>query len=443
MQIIIKNAIIINEGRNYKSDILIKDQRIYKIENHIDEKEANLVIDAEGLLLLPGIIDDQVHFREPGLTYKADIYTESRAAAAGGVTSFMDMPNTLPPTTTNELLEQKFNIAAEKSAINYSFFLGATNSNIEEIQNVDINNVAGVKMFLGSSTGNMLVDDEESIKSILLKSPVIVAAHCEDDKIIKANLDNYKSIYGDEIPVKFHSEIRSEKACYESSSKAVKIAKEIGGKLHIFHISTAKELELLSKQDLKTKNITAEVCVHHLWFNDSDYEKLGTRIKWNPAIKKESDRLALIQALKDGLIDVVATDHAPHSLEEKEKNYVSAPSGGPLIQHSLLAMLELSRKGYFTIEEIVKWMCHNPAKLYDIESRGFIKEGYYADLVLVDFNAKTKVTKESLLYKCAWSPFEGIEFNSKVRTTFVNGKVVYDNGNILDVNAAMKLKFNR
>jgi dihydroorotase len=446
MQTLIKNAIIINEGKKYKSELLIRDSKIVKIGENISESDFGVIdkiIDAEGLWLLPGIIDDQVHFREPGLTYKADIYSESRAAAAGGVTSYMEMPNTNPPTVNKELLNEKFEIAAENSIVNYSFFLGATNENIEEIKNVYKQNVAGIKMFLGSSTGNLLVDNPDVIREILSESPIIVAAHCEDDNIIKKNLERYKRIYGENIPVKHHLEIRSEEACYSSSSKAVEIANKTGGRLHIFHISTEKELELLSDKPLKNKNITAEVCVHHLWFNDEDYEKLGTKIKWNPAIKKESDRLALIKALKEGKIDIVATDHAPHTLEEKNSAYISAPSGAPLVQHSLLAMIELSKQGYFSVEDIVKWMSHNPAKLYDIDFRGFIREGYYADLVIVDPNAETKVDKNSLFYKCGWSPLEGTTFHSKIKTTFVNGKIVYDNGEIIEENVAMKLNFKR
>lgn len=446
MQTLIKNATIVNEGQRMQKDVLIKDKKIYKIADSIiveNIKKGDLIIDADGLLLIPGIIDDQVHFRDPGLTYKGDIYSESRAAAAGGVTSFMDMPNTLPPTTNENLLKEKLKIAAENSLINYSFFIGATNENIEEIKNIDKQNVAGVKMFLGSSTGNLLVNDPEVIEEILSVSPVIVAAHCEDDNIIKKNLEEYKAKYGENIPIKYHPAIRSEEACYKSSSSAVKIAKETGGKLHILHLSTEKETGLLTTSSLSSKKITSEVCVHHLWFNESDYERLGTKIKWNPAIKKESDRLALIQALRDGKIDIVATDHAPHTLEEKNNPYTSAPSGGPLIQHSLPAMIELSLKGYFSIEDIVKWMSHNPADLYQIELRGYIREGYYADLVLFDPEEKTQVTKENILYKCKWSPFEGTEFNSKIMTTFVNGQIVYNNEEILNNNAAMPLEFNR
>ena len=444
MKTLIKNVRVINEGSCFVADILINDKIIQKIsEDKIDISNIDLVIDASGLWLLPGIIDDQVHFREPGLTNKADIYSETRAAAAGGITSFMDMPNTKPPTISNELLKEKLEIAAKKSHINYSFFLGTTNDNLNEIISLDPTDVAGVKMFLGSSTGNMLVDKRESIEKILQNSPILVAAHCEDDGIIKVNLLKCQAKYGDDIPIYLHSEIRSVDACYSSSSLAVEIAQKTGGRLHIFHLSTEKEIGLLSNESIKNKRITAEVCVHHLWFNENDYKRLGTKIKWNPSIKKESDRLALIQALKDGKIDVVATDHAPHTLQEKDNNYVNAPSGAPLVQHSLIAMIDLMYQGYFTIEEIVKWMCHNPAELFQIEKRGYIRENYFADLVLVEPNGKTLVTKENILYKCGWSPFEGHEFNSSIKTTFVNGQIVYDNGKIIDNKSAMKIKFNR
>ncbi|MBN2778542.1 MAG: dihydroorotase [Bacteroidales bacterium] len=445
MQTLIKNALIVNEGERKKCDLLIVDDKIVKIADIGNIANiADTIIDAEGLWLLPGIIDDQVHFREPGMTQKGDIYSESRAAAAGGVTSFMEMPNTNPSTTSIELLNQKFDIASKNSLVNFSFFIGATNENIDVIKKINITEVAGVKMFLGSSTGNLLVDDNNAIEQILANSPIIVAAHCEDDNIINQNLTNFKNKYGDDIPIKFHPEIRSEEACYSSSSNAVKIAKKTGGKLHIFHLSTAKELELLSDLPINEKNITSEVCVHHLWFNDNDYEKYGTKIKWNPSIKKESDRLALIQALKDGKIDIVATDHAPHTKEEKENNYTKAPSGGPMVQHSLQVMLELSKQGYFSPEDVVKWMCHNPAKLYKIDGRGYIRENYFADLVLVDPNTDEIVTQDNIFYKCRWSPLEGTKLSHQIKTTFVNGKIVFNNGKIFDnIAAGKKLKFNR
>ena len=442
--ILIKDAIIVSDGIEENANILIENRIIRKISTDIiSEENVDTIIDAKGLTIIPGIIDDQVHFREPGLTHKGDIFSESRAAAAGGITSFMEMPNTTPSTVNVKLLQQKLDIAESNSVINYSFFIGATNDNIEDIKNIDPNYIAGVKMFLGSSTGNLLVDNNTSISEILTASPIIVAAHCEDDETINRNLDTFKQKFGEDIPIMHHPDIRSEDACYKSSSNAVRIAKETGGHLHIFHITTEKELSLLSSKKIGDKNITAEVCVHHLWFNDKDYEKFGTKIKWNPAIKKESDRLALIQALKDGKIDVVATDHAPHTEEEKNNIYTKAPSGGPLVQHSLLVMLELAYQKYFTIKDVVKWMCHNPASLYSIENRGFIKEGYYADLVLIDTTSKTKVTKDSLLYKCGWSPFEGTEFHNKIHSTIVNGSHVYKNGKIIENKVAMELKFNR
>lgn len=444
MTILIQNALIVNEAKTELKSLLIKDRIIAEIfDEGQDLPVADEIIDAKGLILIPGVIDDQVHFREPGLTHKGDIYSESRAAAAGGVTSYMEMPNTNPSTTSLELFKQKLDIAAEKSLVNYSFLLGATNQNIDEIVSLDKTAVAGVKMFLGSSTGNLLVNEASAIEQILSKSPVIVAAHCEDDEIISKNLTLAKATYGDEIPPFIHPQIRSEEACFSSSSRAVNIAEKIGGHLHVFHLSTEKEISLFSSLPLKEKKITAEVCVHHLWFNDTYYQKLGNKLKWNPAVKKESDRLALIQALKDGKIDIVATDHAPHTEDEKAMPYTKAPSGGPMIQHSLQVMLELAAQGYFEIVDVVKWMCHNPAELFEIKSRGFIRKGFYADLVLIDPNRKTKVTKDSLFYKCGWSPLEGTEFGSSVVCTFVNGKVVFDNGKIIDSKAAMPLEFDR
>lgn len=444
MTILIQNALIVNEAKTELKSLLIKDRIIAEIfDEGQDLPVADEIIDAKGLILIPGVIDDQVHFREPGLTHKGDIYSESRAAAAGGVTSYMEMPNTNPSTTSLELFKQKLDIAAEKSLVNYSFLLGATNQNIDEIVSLDKTAVAGVKMFLGSSTGNLLVNEASAIEQILSKSPVIVAAHCEDDEIISRNLVLAKATYGDEIPPFMHPQIRSEEACFSSSSRAVNIAEKTGGHLHVFHLSTEKEISLFSSLPLKEKKITAEVCVHHLWFNDTYYQKLGNKLKWNPAVKKESDRLALIQALKDGKIDIVATDHAPHTEDEKAMPYTKSPSGGPMIQHSLQVMLELAAQGYFEIVDVVKWMCHNPAELFEIKSRGFIRKGFYADLVLINPNRKTKVTKDSLFYKCGWSPLEGTEFGSSVVCTFVNGKIVYDNGKIIDSKAAMPLEFDR
>ncbi|MBQ1731383.1 MAG: dihydroorotase [Bacteroidales bacterium] len=445
MKTLIKNAIVVNEGRCEQLDVVLNNEYIEDIfpSGHI-EGQYDKTIDAQGLYLLPGIIDDQVHFRQPGATHKADIHSESRAAIAGGVTSYMEMPNTNPPTTNADLLNEKFNIAAENSMANYSFFIGATEENADDIAKIDTTEVAGVKLFLGSSTGNLLVKDKNAIEKIMQVSPTLIAAHCEDDGIIAENLSRMKEIYGDDIPMEKHCEIRNDEACYKSSSEAAEIAERTGAHLHIFHISTEKELALLSDKPLEDKKITAEVCVHHLFFNSNDYKRLGARIKWNPSVKYESDRLALIQALKDGKIDVVATDHAPHAWEEKCAPYTKCPSGAPMVQHSLQVMIELAKRGYFGIEDIVKWMSHNPARLYKIDRRGFIRKGYFADLVLVDLNANYTVSKENILYKCKWSPLEGYTLNSKIVSTFVNGKTVFDNGKIIEGNkSSMKLKFNR
>lgn len=445
MKTLIKNAIVVNEGRCEQLDVVLNNEYIEDIfpSGHI-EGQYDKTIDAQGLYLLPGIIDDQVHFRQPGATHKADIHSESRAAVAGGVTSYMEMPNTNPPTTNADLLNEKFNIAAENSMANYSFFIGATEENADDIAKIDITEVAGVKLFLGSSTGNLLVKDKNAIEKIMQVSPTLIAAHCEDDGIIAENLSRMKEIYGDDIPMEKHCEIRNDEACYKSSSEAAEIAERTGAHLHIFHISTEKELALLSDKPLEDKKITAEVCVHHLFFNSNDYKRLGARIKWNPSVKYESDRLALIQALKDGKIDVVATDHAPHAWEEKCAPYTKCPSGAPMVQHSLQVMIELAKRGYFSIEDIVKWMSHNPARLYKIDRRGFIRKGYFADLVLVDLNANYTITQDNILYKCKWSPLEGYTLNSKIVSTFVNGKNVFDNGKIIEGNkSSMKLKFNR
>ncbi len=445
MKTLIKNAIVVNEGRCEQLDVVLNNEYIEDIfpSGHI-EGQYDKTIDAQGLYLLPGIIDDQVHFRQPGATHKADIHSESRAAIAGGVTSYMEMPNTNPPTTNADLLNEKFNIAAENSMANYSFFIGATEENADDIAKIDTTEVAGVKLFLGSSTGNLLVKDKNAIEKIMQVSPTLIAAHCEDDGIIAENLSRMKEIYGDDIPMEKHCEIRNDEACYKSSSEAAEIAERTGAHLHIFHISTEKELALLSDKPLEDKKITAEVCVHHLFFNSNDYKRLGARIKWNPSVKYESDRIALIQALKDGKIDVVATDHAPHAWEEKCAPYTKCPSGAPMVQHSLQVMIELAKRGYFGIEDIVKWMSHNPARLYKIDRRGFIRKGYFADLVLVDLNANYTITQDNILYKCKWSPLEGYTLNSKIVSTFVNGKIVFDNGKIIEGNkSSMKLKFNR
>jgi dihydroorotase len=442
MKILIKNANIINEGEIINANVLIENQYISKIFTKTDiDIKADKIIDAKEKYLIPGVIDDQVHFREPGLTHKGNIFSESRAAAAGGVTSFMEMPNTNPATTTLDLLNDKFNIAAEKSLVNYSFYFGADNNNINQIQNINPKKVPGVKIFLGSSTGNLLVSNQDIIKEIFSNSPVLCAIHSENDEIINRNLNKYKFFYGEHIPFHLHPEIRSVEACYSSTYRAIEIAEKTNCRLHILHISTEKELELLSQNKIEEKKITAEVCTHHLWFNRDDYKKYESKIKWNPAIKYESDRLALINALKTGKIDIVATDHAPHTLEEKNNNYCNAPSGGPLVQHSLQAMIQLSKQKYFSLTDVVKYMCHNPADLFRINKRGYIREGYFADLALIDIDAKYTVNKENILYKCGWSPFEEQVFDSMVITTFVNGQIVFDNGQIIENKSAMPLEY--
>ena len=428
--IVIKDAKVVNEGKILKdTSLLIRNGYIEKIFR--DEVPANVlaqaeVIDAAGKLLLPGIIDDQVHFREPGLTHKADLFTESRAAVAGGVTSFMEMPNTVPQATTQEILEQKYSRAAEVSLANYSFYIGATNDNLEELLKTDPSKVCGIKVFMGSSTGNMLVDNPETLSNIFSKSKMLIAVHCEDEQIIQANIALAKEKYSEDVPVSEHPKIRNATACFNSSSKAVELAKRYGTRLHVLHLSTAGEIALFEAGSVKNKLITNEVCVHHLWFCDNDYEKLGNKIKWNPAIKSANDRQGLIKALNDNKIDIIATDHAPHTSEEKQRSYFQAPSGGPLVQHSLIAMLELSRIGTISIEKIVEKMCHAPADLFGIEKRGYIRKGYKADLVLVDTGRWT-VSKENILSKCGWSPFEGESFYYFINQTFVNGKLVYEN----------------
>jgi len=446
-KIAIINALIINEGKRTKGTVIINNGVIEHIiandTSKVSSYNATRVIDAEGLFLIPGVIDDQVHFREPGLTHKGDIYTESKAGVAGGVTSFMEMPNTNPQTTTIELLDEKFKIASERSLANYSFYLGATNDNIDEIVKLNPKKVCGIKIFMGSSTGNMLVDSKESLDKIFKLSPTLIATHCEDETTIRNNIELYKQKYGENLDFKYHAEIRSEEACYLSSSLAVELAKRHGSRLHILHLSTAKELSLLdNKLPLKDKKITGEVCVHHLWFNSSDYDKLGWRIKWNPSVKTEADRLALIDGLKNNLLDIVATDHAPHLLEEKNNTYFKSASGGPMVQHSLLAMFELSRKGHFSLETVVDKMCHAPAILYKIEKRGFIREGYHADLVLVNPNSRQTITKDSLLYKCGWSPLECETLSASVQITMVNGKIVYENGKFDESSKGNALEFN-
>jgi dihydroorotase len=442
--IIIKNAKIVNEGRIFEGDVRIEDDLIVEISDSISAKPEYKVINAEGNYLLPGIIDDQVHFREPGLTHKGDIASESRAAIAGGITSFIEQPNTVPNAVTQEILEQKYQIASETSYANYSFMMGGTNDNLEEVLKTNPKNVAGIKLFLGSSTGNMLVDDSEVLESIFSNTKMLIAVHCEDETTIKNNLEKYKAELGEDIPVQYHPLIRSEEACYISSSRAIELAKKTGARLHVFHVSTAKETDLFTnKIPLEQKQITAEVCIHHLWFTDADYKKKGNFIKWNPAVKTEKDREALWEALLDDRIDVIATDHAPHTLEEKSKTYLQAPSGGPLVQHSLVVMFEAFHKGKISIEKIAEKMAHNPAKIFKIEKRGFIKEGYYADLVLVNPSMPWSVKKENILYKCGWSPLEGVNFKSRITHTFVNGKLVYANNKVSDVLAGKRLLFDR
>lgn len=444
-RILIKNARIVNEGAIFEGDLLIEDRFIKEIADSISAKSPNVqIIDAEGNFLIPGAIDDQVHFREPGLTHKGTIETESRAAVAGGITSFIEQPNTVPNAVTQELLEEKYGRAEGVSYANYSFMMGGTNDNLDEVLKTNPKNVAGIKLFLGSSTGNMLVDDEKVLEKIFSSTPMLIAAHCEDEATIRQNLEKFKAKYGDDIPVKYHPEIRSAEACYISSSRAVELAKKTGARLHVFHVSTAKETELFTnKIPLEEKKITAEVCVHHLWFSDADYEKKGALIKWNPAVKTAADRDALWKALLDDRIDVVATDHAPHTLEEKKNPYTSSPSGGPLVQHAVVAMFEGYHQKKISVEKIVEKMAHNPAKLFKIEKRGFIKEGYYADLAIVNPGLPWNVKKENILYKCGWSPFEGVNFKSRITHTFVNGQLVYNNFKVKDLRAGERLLFER
>ena len=442
--ILIKNATIVNENNIFKGDVLIENEIIKKISPEITPPEGVEIINAEGKYLIPGFIDDQVHFREPGLTHKANIATESKAAIAGGITTFIEMPNTVPQATTQDLLEDKFKIAAVDSYANYSFMFGGTNNNLEELLKTDPKKVAGIKLFLGSSTGDMLVDNEEVLEKIFSSTKMIISVHCEDEATIKKNTAIYKEKYGDDIPLKYHPIIRSEEACYLSSSKAIELAKKTGARLHIFHLSTEKETHLFRNDiPLEEKQITSEVCIHHLWFNDQDYEEKGTHIKWNPAVKTEKDRLGLWKALLDDRIDVLATDHAPHTLDEKNNNYLNAPSGGPLVQHAIIALLEKVKEGVIPIEKAVEKMSHNPAKLFQIEKRGFIKEGYFADIVLIDTNKSQTVTKENILYKCGWSPFEGTTFSSTITHTFVNGNLIYNNGVFNDEIKGKRITFNR
>jgi dihydroorotase, multifunctional complex type len=431
--ILIKNATIVNEGTRFVGSVLIDQERIHKIirgkyskDNNIKGVNLNQIIDAEGLLLLPGMIDDQVHFREPGLTHKADIHSESKAAIAGGITSFMDMPNTIPQTISIDALNDKFNRAQASSLANYSFFLGATNNNLEELKRPEAQRAAAIKVFMGSSTGNMLVDNQETLEHIFSEVNKPIAVHAESETIIQENKNRYIKEYGEDLDIHFHSKIRSAEACYTSSSEAVRLAKKNNTRLHLFHLSTEKEMTLLEAKPINEKRITGEVTVQHLWFTDKDYATLGNKIKWNPAIKSKNDREALRKALIEGKIDVIATDHAPHTWEEKQGSCLKAASGGPMVQHALVALLELCHQGVFTEELIVEKTAHNPSELFQLKDRGYIKEGFYADLVLIRPDNPWEVEKDNLLYKCAWSPFEGITFNHKIEKTFVNGTLVYD-----------------
>jgi dihydroorotase len=442
MKTYIQHATIINEGIVFVGSVLIEDDIIRRINRDREIENADSYIDATGLLLIPGVIDDQVHFREPGLTHKGEIYTEAKAGIAGGVTSYMEMPNTNPQTVTLELLEEKYKRAAEVSLANYSFYIGATNNNIDEVLKANPREVCGIKCFMGSSTGNMLVEGDGLI-TLFKNAHMIVATHNEEESIIQANLQKYRELYGENVPIEFHTLIRSTEACYESSYKAIELATKYNTRLHILHLSTAREMELFSVGSPDQKQVTNEVCIHNLWFDNRDYHRLGTKIKWNPAIKEESDKLALREAVNSGKIDIVATDHAPHTKEEKNNTYFKAPSGGPLLQHSLVAMLELADQGIFSYQKVVEKMCHLPSILFNIEKRGFIRDGYKADLVLIDPNQTWEVNPGNILYKCGWSPFEGQLFKHKVTHTFVNGNLVYHKGEFNETWKGKRLLFSR
>ncbi|WP_027419502.1 dihydroorotase [Crocinitomix catalasitica] len=440
-KILLKNATIVNEGEKFTSDVLIVGERIEKIAKNISDDQAE-IIDLKGKLLIPGMIDDQVHFREPGLTHKGNIFTESRAAVAGGITSFMEMPNTNPNAVTQEILADKYTIASKTSIANYSFFMGATNDNIEEVLKTDSKNVCGIKVFMGSSTGNMLVDNEETLTGIFSKCDMLIATHCEDEATIRKNLADYEAKYGEDMPIKYHPEIRSDKACYLSSSMAANLAKKYDTRLHILHLSSAMEMDLFRNDiPLEEKKITAEACIHHLWFSDADYEEKGTLIKWNPAVKKQSDQDAIWAELNDDRIDILATDHAPHTIEEKQNNYFNAPSGGPLVQHAVLAILEKVKEGKISLEKAVSKMSHAPAVCFKLNDRGYIREGYYADLVVVDEAKPYHVDKSNILYKCGWSPFEGFTFSNSIDKTFVNGQLVYSNGQVNEGTNGLRMTF--
>ncbi len=441
--ILIKQAEIINEGKRFIADVFIKNGIIDKIGS-LKTTIADQIIDAKGLLLLPGVIDDQVHFREPGLTHKGTIYSEAKAAVAGGVTSFMEMPNTSPSATTLSLLEDKYRIAEKNALANYSFFLGTTNDNIEEIKKADPQRICGIKIFMGSSTGNMVVDNPDALEQVFAQSPMIIATHCETDPMVKENQAKIIATYGEDIDARFHPIIRNAESCYQSSVTAIALAKKHNARLHILHISTAKEISLFDNTlPLAQKKITAEACIHHLWFSDEDYASKGNLIKWNPAVKSANDRDAIFQAVLDNRIDIIATDHAPHTIEEKSKRYLDAPSGGPLVQHSLQAMMDFHVQGKISLEKIVEKMCHNPAILFEIKKRGYIREGYYADLVLVDPQSPETVSKSNILYQCAWSPFEGHTFQSNIKHTLVSGHLVYSNGRFDESKKGERLEFDR
>ncbi len=441
--ILIKNAQIVNQGKIFPGDIFIKDGFIERIDNQIDT-HADIEINAEGKYAIPGIIDDQVHFREPGLTHKGDLYTEPRAAVAGGVTSFMEMPNTKPPALSQTLLQEKYNIAAQKSLANYSFFMGTSNDNLEEVLKTNPKNVCGIKVFMGSSTGNMLVDDPTTLEKLFSQTPMLIATHCEDEATIQANEAAFRKKYGENVPIECHPDIRSAEACLKSSSLAVELAKKHDTRLHILHISTKDELQLFRNDiPLQQKRITAEVCVHHLFFNADDYARLGTNIKWNPAVKSKEHQAALLPALLDNRLDIIATDHAPHTLEEKQNTYFNAPSGGPLVQHALNVMLDFYYKGLISLERIVEKMCHAPAICFQIDRRGFLEEGYWADIAIINLNKKWTVNKENILYKCGWSPLEEQIFTGKVESTIVSGHLVYQNGQFFEEKKGERLLFAR
>ena len=443
-KLLIKDIVLINEGIRTASDIYIEGEFIKKIGVNIKSDNDVKIIDGKGQLAIPGMIDDQVHFREPGLTHKGDIRSESKAAIAGGVTSYFEMPNTFPNTTSLKEFENKINIASDNSFANFSFMFGGTNDNINEINRIDEKQVAGIKLFLGSSTGKMLIDDKISIENIFNSTSLPISAHCEDEQTIKDNTEHYKRLYGEDIPISAHPEIRNEDACYKSSNFAVNLAKKTGARLNVFHISTAIELDLFdNKIDLNDKKITSEVCAHHLWFTDDDYNRLGSKIKWNPAIKSKDDRDALWKALKDNKIDIIASDHAPHTIEEKNNKYLNCPSGGPMVQHTILSLLQNCEKYGVSIEKIVEKIAHNPAIIFKVNKRGFLREGYYADIVLIDTNTPTLVTQESLLYKCGWSPFEGQKFDNSINRTILNGNVVYEDGRVNSIPHGKKITFNR